>query len=84
MKSRIIPIGNSQGIRIPKALLNQTGLSGEVDLTVEQSALVVRPVSATRSGWDAAFSQMAALGDDKLLDADSRGLSSWDASEWQW
>jgi hypothetical protein len=32
MKTRIIPIGNSQGIRIPKPLLEQAGLSGEVEI----------------------------------------------------
>ena len=31
MKTRIVRIGNSQGIRIPKALLEQAGLQGEVE-----------------------------------------------------
>ena len=44
MKTRIVPIGNSQGIRIPKLLLEQTGLSGEVEISAEDDALVIRPV----------------------------------------
>ncbi len=32
MKTRVVKIGNSQGIRIPKPLLEQTGLEGEVYL----------------------------------------------------
>ena len=43
MKGRIIRMGNSQGIRIPKALLDQTGLSGEVEISAEGNALVIRP-----------------------------------------
>jgi antitoxin MazE len=33
MKTRIVAIGNSQGIRIPKPLLEQTGLFGEVEIS---------------------------------------------------
>lgn len=43
MKAALVPIGNSQGIRIPKAILDQCGLSGEVEMTVEGEALVIRP-----------------------------------------
>ena len=41
MHARIIKIGNSQGVRIPKALLEETGLSGDVDMTVREGALVI-------------------------------------------
>jgi antitoxin MazE len=84
MKTRIVPIGNSQGIRIPKPLLEQTGLSGEVELTAEDDALVVRPVKKPRAGWAAAFRQMARRGDDALLDDVPQGLSGWDEGEWEW
>jgi antitoxin MazE len=84
MKTRIVAIGNSQGIRLPKPLLEESGLSGVVEVTVEDSSLVIRPVSKAREGWDTAFAKMAILGDDKLLDADTTSLNSWDKSEWQW
>jgi len=49
MKARIVRIGNSQGIRIPKLLLEQTGLSDEVELEVRGASLVVRaPAAAGR------------------------------------
>lgn len=83
MKTHIVAIGNSQGIRIPKPLLEETGLTGEVEVSVENSCLVVRPVTGPRAGWDTAFSKMAANGDDTLLD-DVTKLSSWDEEEWQW
>jgi antitoxin component of MazEF toxin-antitoxin module len=47
LKTRIVRIGNSRGIRIPKALLEQTGLTGQVELLVQGGQLVIRPVSST-------------------------------------
>jgi antitoxin MazE len=63
MKTRIVPIGNSHGIRIPKPLLEQTGLCGEVEICAEQDALVIRPVKKPRATWAAAFQQMARSAD---------------------
>jgi antitoxin MazE len=84
MKTRIVSIGNSRGIRIPKPLLEQTGLSGEVDLSALDDALVIRPVRKPRAGWAAAFQKMARRGDDALLDESVSSLSSWDEDEWEW
>ena len=84
MKTQIIRIGNSQGIRIPKLLLEQTGLSGEVEIRAEHQALVIRPARKPREGWASAFREMARHGDDALLDGVAPSLSAWDASEWEW
>jgi antitoxin MazE len=84
MKTRIVPIGNSQGIRIPKPLLEQTGLAGEVEISAEDDTLVIRPVKKPRAGWAAAFQAMAQRGDDALLDAVAPSLSDWDKGEWEW
>lgn len=83
MKTRIIKIGNSQGIRIPKMLLEQTNLSGDVYLEVEQNQIIIRPVETTRAGWDEQFKLMAHMNDDNLLDEESNA-SSWDDAEWEW
>ncbi|HET6572214.1 MAG TPA: AbrB/MazE/SpoVT family DNA-binding domain-containing protein [Fimbriiglobus sp.] len=84
MKTRIVPIGNSRGIRIPKPLLEQTGLSGEVEISAEDDALVIRPAKKPRAGWATAFQQMALRGDDALLDDVPPSLSGWDEDEWEW
>lgn len=68
MKTRIVRIGNSQGIRIPKPLLEQTGLNGEVNIRAEGRSLVVRSNRKPRAGWAAAFQEMARRGGDALLD----------------
>jgi antitoxin MazE len=84
MKTRIVRIGNSQGIRIPKTLLEQTGLSGEVEISVEDGSLIIKPAHGARAGWVAAFKKMAERGDDALLDEDAPNLSRWDEDEWEW
>jgi antitoxin MazE len=84
MKTRIVRIGNSQGVRIPKPLLEQTGLNGEVEINAEDGSLVIRPIRKPRDGWASAFQEMARHGDDALLDEVTPTLSSWDEDEWEW
>jgi len=83
MKTRIIQIGNSQGVRIPKILLEQSGLSDEVDLKMNNGEIVIKPAKKNRAGWEEAFRKMAEKGDDRLLDAETLSTqSSWDDEEW--
>ncbi len=84
MKSKIISIGNSQGIRIPKPILERTGLSGEVELVARDGVLLVRAISGPRAAWAEAFRTMAAKEDDHLVDAPPASSSRWDADEWTW
>ena len=67
VKTRLIKIGNSQGIRSPKLLLEQLHLSDEVELEVQQNQLIIRPARSVRQGWDKEFQEMAEQGDDRLL-----------------
>jgi len=84
MRAHIVKIGNSQGIRIPKPLLDQTGIKDDVELEVDHSRIIIRPVSNPRSGWDDAFKAMAQNGDDVLTDGSDPMSHSWDDEEWQW
>ena len=85
MRTRIVKIGNSLGVRIPKVLLEQSRLEEEVEIEAFDRQIVIRAAHKPRDGWDAAFQAMARNGDDKLLDANEvDGLSSWDETEWQW
>ena len=84
MRARIVKIGNSQGVRIPKPLLDQTGIVDDVELEVRENQIIIRPVSNPRSGWEVAFSKMSELGDDVLVDSMDNISHSWDEEEWQW
>lgn len=82
VRSRIVRIGNSQGIRIPKPLLEQAGLDGEVELHVEQGRIVIAAARRPRAGWAAAAQAMHARGEDELLDPPA--ATRFDAEEWEW
>jgi antitoxin MazE len=84
MRAKIIKIGNSQGIRIPKLFLEQTNLGDEVELEAQDDQIIIRPVTYPRQGWGEAFRAMAERGDDQLLDDDLIGQSQWDQEEWEW
>ncbi len=84
MRVRIVKIGNSRGIRIPKPLLDQTGIREDVELEVVDDCIVIRPVSNPRKGWDTAFSKMADHGEDVLLSGMDTISHSWDEEEWEW
>ena len=84
MKTRIIKIGNSQGIRIPKILLEQSSLGEEVVLEAQPDQIIIRSAERPREGWEAAFSLMAERGEDQLLDGQSSDSNRWDEEEWQW
>ena len=84
LKARIIKIGNSQGIRIPKLLREQIGLGEDVSLEIQENQIVIRPVRSRRQGWEEQFKAMAKQGDDQLLDAELVSHTSWDANEWEW
>lgn len=83
IRTKIIKIGNSQGVRIPKLLLEQSGLNSEVEIEVQGDHLTIRTASNNlRAGWDKAFMAMAEQRDDVLLDAVD--ATDWDQAEWEW
>jgi antitoxin MazE len=82
VKTSLIKIGNSRGIRIPKVLIEQAGLGDEVEIDVQRDQLVIRPATRPRYGWEEQFKAMAQRGDDQLLDEPT--ATQWDRSEWKW
>lgn len=82
MKTRLVRIGNSRGIRIPKPILEETGLEDEVTLRVTEEGLLVEPADRTRAGWEEAARLVRERGEDGLLDAPV--LTAFDETEWEW
>ncbi len=68
MKATIRKMGNSQGVLIPKPILAQLGLEDEVEMEIENDALVIRrPRNKPRYGWAEAAKAIAEAGDDALV-----------------
>jgi antitoxin MazE len=82
MKTRLVRIGNSRGVRLPKPLIEEAGLSEEVEVRVRQGSILILPAAGLRSGWAEAAKQLRARAEDRLLDAPTR--SRFDDQEWTW
>jgi len=82
MKSRIVSIGNSQGVRIPKPLLEQAGLAGDVELHAETGRIVITASRAARAGWAVAAQRLHEAGEDVLVG--SPLPTRFDETEWEW
>jgi len=82
VKSRVVRIGNSRGVRLPKVLLGNLRPGDEVELAVQRGRLIVRPARKPREGWDEAFRRMAELRDDRFVAPTAP--TRWDEEEWEW
>ena len=82
MKSRIVQIGNSRGIRLPKMLLEEAELSDEVELEAEPGRIVIRRGTRPRAGWATAARLMRERDQDRLLDPTTP--TRFDEKEWKW
>ena len=84
MKTKITNIGNSKGIIIPKAIIEQCGLKEQVNLEVIDNCLVISPqADKLRQGWEAAIIAAGGSDNDELLMEDYLE-HSWDEEEWTW
>jgi antitoxin MazE len=82
MKTQIIQIGNSQGIRIPKVFLEECRISGDVELEIHAEGILIRNAQKPRAGWDEAFKKMAENEEDEPIA--EAATTEFDKKEWQW
>ncbi|MCU0626518.1 MAG: AbrB/MazE/SpoVT family DNA-binding domain-containing protein [Gemmatimonadaceae bacterium] len=86
MKTRLVKVGNSRGVRLPKLLLEQAGIEPgdevDLDVTAETGRIVITVPTSARRGWADAARLQAQRGDDCLLDEGTG--TRFDAEEWQW
>lgn len=81
IRARIVAIGNSHGVRIPKPLLELAGLGGEVELHAERGRIVIAAPQGARAGWAEAAAQLHARREDGVL---ATPAPAFDRDEWQW
>ncbi len=82
MKAKIVRIGNSRGIRLPKLLIEQAGLDDEVELEIRDGKIVISRVGRPRQGWAEAAESLASRGEDELLDGPVS--TRFDREDWEW
>lgn len=81
-RSKLVKIGNSRGIRIPRVILEQAEINDEIEMTVDGNQLIIQAAIHPRQGWATRFAAMAENGDDRLLDDNLP--TQWDQEEWKW
>ncbi|HWC04172.1 MAG TPA: AbrB/MazE/SpoVT family DNA-binding domain-containing protein [Methylomirabilota bacterium] len=82
MKTRLVRIGNSREVRLPKPLIEEAGLSDEVEVRLLDGALVITPDRRPRSGWAEAARRVRERREHRLLDEPTP--TRFDDQEWQW
>ena len=84
IQARLVRIGNSQGLRLPKAVIEQADLGEEIEVEASHHQIILRPSRRARAGWGEQFQAMSKNSDDKLVDAQTITTSQWDNDEWSW
>lgn len=84
MRLAIVSIGNSKGIRIPKAILDRYQIKDSVDVEMREDAIVLKPVHSPREGWEEAFRQAIAAGDLPEGELLGEFPNDFDKDEWTW
>jgi antitoxin MazE len=82
MKARLVRIGNSRGIRLPKPLIEEAGLEDDVELLVRDGAIVIASAQRPRTGWAVAAKRLRHKDKDRLLDPPVS--TRFDEEEWKW
>ncbi len=82
MKARLVRIGNSRGVRLPKPLIEEAGLTDEVELRVREGAVIIMSTARPRSGWAEAAKHMRQHGEDRLLEESTS--TRFDDEGWTW
>jgi antitoxin MazE len=79
VRAKLVRIGNSRGIRHAKSLLEEVGLTDEVEIHAAPGILTITPVAIPRAGWAEAA---AAIKSERLLDQTNG--HRFDDEEWEW
>lgn len=84
METKLIKIGNSFGIRIPKSLIQQYELSNNIEIDPTENGILIKSKKKARAGWDQQLATAIQNGhqpDDELLE----GFTDEHIDkEWQW
>ena len=83
IKAKVVRIGNSRGIRIPKVILDQYHINDEVELETKNDCLIIKSSHSAREGWGKSFKIMHENQKDVLMIDDSM-TNEFDEKEWEW
>jgi antitoxin MazE len=86
MEAKLVRIGNSKGVRLPKSMLAQTGMTDRIEIEARGNVIILKPIKEPRSDWEAGFAKGSPeLSKEDLdwLDADLvSGSASGEGDNW--
>jgi antitoxin MazE len=82
MKAKLIHIGNSRGVRLPKPLITEARLDDEVDIQVRDGSIIISSMKPPRIGWEESARLIHDRNTDSLLDPPNQ--TKFEQSEWEW
>ena len=83
--ARLIKIGNSQGVRIPKAIIEQAQLEGQdLRFKVVDDGLMLQPVRRPRQGWKEQFDKAVDSSESARTDQDWLDAPLSSKEDWEW
>ena len=82
--AKLVAIGNSRGVRIPKAMIEQIGLGEEVELVVVDGTIVIRRKRRPREGWAEAAKLLAERGEELPPEITDMTETEWMRDHWRW
>ncbi|MFO8089586.1 MAG: AbrB/MazE/SpoVT family DNA-binding domain-containing protein [Desulfatiglandaceae bacterium] len=81
----LIRIGNSKGIRIPKAVIAQARLEGkQLEFKIIDDGLLIQPVKKNREGWKEQFDNVLKSRELSETDQDWLDAPLVHEEDWEW
>jgi len=80
MKSNLIRIGNSKGVRINTNIIKECELESEVEIKVVDKKIIIEAVKEPRADWNKIFKEIHKNKDDTLLISDGNAFDK----DWEW
>ncbi|MBO6536913.1 MAG: AbrB/MazE/SpoVT family DNA-binding domain-containing protein [Balneolaceae bacterium] len=80
MKTKLIKVGNSKGVRIPKPMIEEAGLSDEIELILDKNRIILQSMQSSRAGWSKAFLEAEEIHEEPT----TYFANDWDEEEWTW
>ena len=71
LEAKLIKIGNSQGIRLPKRIISKYGLGNLVLLEETEDGLLIHPAKSGKLSWEDTYKAMAQEEQDEWADWES-------------
>lgn len=81
MRTTIITIGNSKGVRIPKPLLKESGINVDVDISVKRGEIKIVPIASSKNANDFAKASEASFAKDWLRPEEEEAWKTYQSAK---